>query len=43
MELAMEIILKAALMTRGMTEIVRVGVRLGGNAETFYGLLVWEI
>ncbi len=29
---------KAALMTRGMTEICRVGVALGGRAETFYGL-----
>lgn len=29
---------KAALMTRGMTEISRVGVALGGKAETFYGL-----
>lgn len=29
---------KAALMTRGMAEIVRVGVKLGGKAETFLGL-----
>lgn len=29
---------KAALMTRGMTEIVRIGVKLGGKAETFLGL-----
>ena len=29
---------KAALMTRGMAEIVRVGVKLGGNPETFLGL-----
>ncbi|WP_194190273.1 NAD(P)H-dependent glycerol-3-phosphate dehydrogenase [Clostridium chrysemydis] len=29
---------KAALMTRGMKEISRVGVALGGKAETFYGL-----
>lgn len=29
---------KAALMTRGMAEIVRVGVALGGNIETFLGL-----
>ncbi len=29
---------KAALMTRGMVEIVRLGVALGANVETFYGL-----
>ncbi|MBD7910386.1 MULTISPECIES: NAD(P)H-dependent glycerol-3-phosphate dehydrogenase [Clostridium] len=29
---------KAALMTRGMTEIARIGIALGGKAETFYGL-----
>lgn len=29
---------KAALMTRGMAEIVRVGTKLGGKAETFLGL-----
>lgn len=29
---------KAALMTRGMAEIVRIGLRLGGKAETFLGL-----
>ncbi|WP_297631764.1 NAD(P)H-dependent glycerol-3-phosphate dehydrogenase [uncultured Clostridium sp.] len=29
---------KAALMTRGMKEISRVGIALGGKAETFYGL-----
>ena len=29
---------KAALMTRGMREITRVGIALGGKAETFYGL-----
>ena len=29
---------KAALMTRGMAEIVRVGTKLGGNIETFLGL-----
>lgn len=29
---------KAALMTRGMSEIVRIGVKLGGKQETFYGL-----
>ena len=29
---------KAALMTRGMSEIVRVGTLLGGKRETFYGL-----
>ncbi len=29
---------KAALMTRGMTEIARLGVKLGGKAETFFGL-----
>lgn len=29
---------KAALMTRGMAEIVRVGSRLGGKNETFLGL-----
>ncbi|MFR1707801.1 MAG: NAD(P)H-dependent glycerol-3-phosphate dehydrogenase [Clostridium sp.] len=29
---------KAALMTRGMSEIVRVGTKLCGKAETFYGL-----
>lgn len=29
---------KAALMTRGMAEIVRIGSRLGGKTETFLGL-----
>jgi len=29
---------KAALLTRGMREITRVGIALGGRAETFYGL-----
>ncbi len=29
---------KAALMTRGLTEISRLGVKLGGYEETFYGL-----
>lgn len=29
---------KAALMTRGMTEIARLGVKLGANLETFTGL-----
>lgn len=29
---------KAALMTRGMAEIVRIGMKLGGKAETFLGL-----
>lgn len=29
---------KAALMTRGMAEIVRIGIKLGGNPETFLGL-----
>lgn len=29
---------KAALMTRGMAEIVRVGIKLGGKPETFLGL-----
>lgn len=29
---------KAALMTRGITEIARLGVALGGNTETFAGL-----
>ena len=29
---------KAALMTRGMTEIVRIGQKLGGKIETFLGL-----
>lgn len=29
---------KAALMTRGMTEISRLGVKLGAKLETFYGL-----
>lgn len=29
---------KAALMTRGMSEIVRIGTKLGGKAETFSGL-----
>ncbi len=30
--------IKAALMTRGMAEIVRLGTAMGGKAETFYGL-----
>ena len=29
---------KAALMTRGMAEIVRIGLKLGGEIETFLGL-----
>lgn len=29
---------KAALMTRGMSEIIKIGMKLGGKAETFYGL-----
>ena len=29
---------KAALVTRGLTEIVRLGVALGAKAQTFYGL-----
>ncbi|MDO5718547.1 MAG: NAD(P)H-dependent glycerol-3-phosphate dehydrogenase [Tissierellia bacterium] len=29
---------KAAIMTRGMHEIVRLGTKLGGSAATFYGL-----
>ncbi|MBU3111407.1 NAD(P)H-dependent glycerol-3-phosphate dehydrogenase [Clostridium lacusfryxellense] len=29
---------KAALMTRGMSEIIKIGTKLGGKAETFYGL-----
>ena len=29
---------KAALMTRGMAEIVRVGMKMGGKPETFLGL-----
>jgi len=29
---------KAALMTRGMSEIIKIGTRLGGRIETFYGL-----
>ncbi|MEG0306937.1 MAG: NAD(P)H-dependent glycerol-3-phosphate dehydrogenase [Clostridium sp.] len=29
---------KAALMTRGMSEIIKVGTKLSGRAETFYGL-----
>lgn len=28
----------AALITRGLTEISRLGVKMGGNQETFYGL-----
>lgn len=29
---------KAALMTRGMAEIIRIGVRMGAEIDTFYGL-----
>ena len=29
---------KAALMTRGMKEITRIGIALGGRVDTFYGL-----
>lgn len=29
---------KAALITRGMAEITRLGVKMGGRKETFYGL-----
>jgi len=29
---------KAALITRGITEIARLGVAMGGNIQTFYGL-----
>lgn len=28
----------AALITRGLTEISRLGVAMGGNHNTFYGL-----
>ena len=34
---------KAALMTRGMSEIIKIGTELGGKIETFYGLRVWAI
>lgn len=30
--------IKAALMTRGMAEIIRLGTAMGGKPETFYGL-----
>ncbi len=33
---------KAALMTRGMAEIVRIGTKLGGKIETFLGLTGME-
>ncbi len=29
---------QAALITRGLTEIARLGVKMGGNLDTFYGL-----
>ena len=29
---------KAALMTRGIKEIARLGIKMGANSETFYGL-----
>ena len=29
---------KAALITRGIAEIARLGIKMGGKAETFYGL-----
>lgn len=29
---------KAALMTRGMNEIIKIGLKLGGREQTFYGL-----
>ena len=29
---------KAALLTRGLAEITRLGMALGGRRETFYGL-----
>jgi len=29
---------KAALMTRGMSEIIKIGTKLGGKRETFFGL-----
>ena len=29
---------KAALITRGIAEIARLGIKMGGNPETFYGL-----
>ena len=29
---------KAALITRGITEIARLGIAMGARAETFYGL-----
>lgn len=29
---------KAAIMTRGLSELVRIGVKLGGRPETFFGL-----
>ena len=30
--------IKAAIMTRGMAEIVRLGEKMGGKRETFFGL-----
>ena len=30
---------KAALITRGITEITRLGIAMGARAETFYGLV----
>lgn len=29
---------KAAIMTRGMNEIIKIGMKLGGREQTFYGL-----
>lgn len=29
---------KAAIMTRGMNEIIKIGLKLGGREQTFYGL-----
>lgn len=34
---------KAALITRGITEMERLGVAMGAKAETFYGLSGIEI
>ena len=33
---------KAALMTRGMAEIARIGIKMGGKAETFFNSYLYK-
>ncbi len=39
--LALGLNARAALITRGLAEMTRLGVALGGRADTFTGLTAW--